>query len=95
MGLCGVPVLDDSRGGNVMRKTAGFQLVLLLAILAIITTTSGDETDSSHLAHLTAANGPQLDTSCDVCHVVPYTGVFIDSQDLANTTMQLRGQVSV
>jgi hypothetical protein len=72
-----------------MRKTAGFLLVLLLATLAIITTSSGDETDSSssHLAHLTAAYGPQLDTSCDVCHVVPYTGVFIDGQDLANTAV--------
>jgi len=50
-----------------MRKTAGFLLVLLLATLAIITTSSGDETDSSHVAHLTADYGPQLELCID-CH---------------------------
>ena len=69
-----------------MKKTAGFLLVLLLATLAIITTSSGDETDSSHLVHLTAVYGPLI-ASCDVCHVESYAGVFTDGQDLANTTV--------
>ncbi|MEK6195851.1 MAG: hypothetical protein N2F24_16675, partial [Deltaproteobacteria bacterium] len=54
-----------------MRKTAGFLLVLLLATLAIITTSSGDETDSSHVAHLTADYGPQLELCID-CHDTAY-----------------------
>ena len=69
-----------------MRKTAGFLIVLLLTTLASITTSSGDETDTSHLAHLTAAFGPLI-TSCDVCHFVSYSDMYVDGQDFANTTV--------
>jgi len=69
-----------------MRKKAGFLIVFLLATLTIITTSSGDETDSSHQAHLTAAYGP-LVASCDVCHVESYAGMFVDGQDFATTTV--------
>jgi len=52
-----------------MKKTAGFLLVLLLAILAIITTSSGVENDFAHQAHDgTALFGPQPGLSCTDCH---------------------------
>ena len=69
-----------------MRKTVGFLFVLLLATITIITTSSGDETESSHLVHLTAGYGPLI-ASCDVCHVESYAGEFIDGQDFANTNV--------
>jgi len=72
---------------HIMRKTTGFLLVLLLATITIITSSSANETDNSHVAHLTAAYGPLIGSTCDVCHVVPYTGAFVDGQDLANTTV--------
>jgi len=69
-----------------MRKAAGLLFVFLLTTLAVITSSFGDQTDSSHQAHLTAGNGPHI-ASCDVCHVESYAGVFIDGQDFANTTV--------
>ncbi|KPK36732.1 MAG: hypothetical protein AMK70_01255 [Nitrospira bacterium SG8_35_1] len=69
-----------------MRKAVGFLFVFLLASLAIITTSSGDETVISHQAHQTAAHGP-LVASCAVCHAVHGPGIFADGQDLANTTV--------
>ena len=67
-------------------KDGGIPTCCFISDITIIATSSGDETDTSHLAHLTAAYGPHL-ASCDVCHVVPYTGMFVDGQDLANTTV--------
>ncbi|MFC1827864.1 LamG domain-containing protein, partial [Thermodesulfobacteriota bacterium] len=53
-----------------MRKAAGFLIVLFLATLVVITTSSGDETNSSHVVHLDDPYGPQI-TTCGDCHPVP------------------------
>ena len=58
-----------------MRKTAGFLLILLLATLVVISTSSGDQSDSSHQVHLTATYGPQISV-CDDCHPASFVGVF-------------------
>ena len=50
-----------------MRKAAGFILVLFLATLVVITTSSGDDTDWSHVVHLSATYGPQI-AACGNCH---------------------------
>jgi hypothetical protein len=67
-----------------MRKAAGFLLVLFLATLVVITTSSGDETDSSHVVHLPtgapyygAPYGPQI-AICEDCHPTDFKGVFTD-----------------
>jgi len=67
-----------------MRKTVGFLIVLLFANLAIVATSTADQTSISHVAHLSAAHGPQI-TCTTSCHVDPYAGLFLDGQDLANT----------
>ena len=71
----------------------GGLVVLLFATLAILTIAAGDETSISHPAHLTAAYGPLLGTSCDTCHDtgnLPYFKSGIDGNgdsniDLAET----------
>jgi hypothetical protein len=70
-----------------MKRAAGFLLVLLLATLVVISTSSGDETDSSHLVHTDATYGPQI-TCNTFCHVDPGMttgGNFLDGNDLATT----------
>ena len=70
-----------------MRKAAGFLFVLLFATLVVITTSSGDETDDSHVVHLTATYGPQIGSSCDVCHGTETPPLFSDGQNLTSTTV--------
>ena len=69
-----------------MRKTVGFLIVLLFVNLAIVATSTADQTSISHVAHLSAAHGPQI-TCTTSCHVDPYAGLFLDGQNLANTTL--------
>ena len=69
-----------------MRKAAGFLLVLFLATLVVITTSSGDETDSSHVVHLTATYGPQI-AICDDCHPASFVGVFTDAANIDFTNV--------
>ena len=61
-----------------MRKAAGFLLVLFLATLVVITTSSGDQTNSSHVVHLSAPYGPQI-TTCGDCH--PVTSECVSAGD--------------
>ncbi len=72
-----------------MKRAAGFLLILLLATFVGIATSSGDETDSSHVVHLTAPYGPGITcgTSCHVTDGMTTGGQFLDSQNLANTTV--------
>jgi hypothetical protein len=72
-------------GGACHENTGGALVVFLFSTFAILTNSVGDETDISHQAHLTAASGPLL--ACGACHVTPYAGVFLDGQDLDNTTV--------
>ena len=68
-----------------MRKAAGFLLVLLLATLVVIATSSGDETDSSHVVHLTATYGPQI--TCADCHGTETPPLLSDGPNLTFTTV--------
>jgi hypothetical protein len=69
-----------------MRKTGEFLIVLLFATLAFVAKSIADETSVSHVAHLSGAHGPQI-TCGTSCHVDPYTGLFLDGKDLANTNV--------
>jgi hypothetical protein len=60
-----------------MRKTAGFLLVLFLATLVVITTSSGDEFTNSHPTHLEADYGPKIQT-CGDCHPASNDCVGLD-----------------
>jgi hypothetical protein len=70
-----------------MRKAAGILFVLFFATLVVITTTSGDETDNSHLVHTDYAYGPGItcDTSCHVSSGMTIGGDFLDGYDLTST----------
>ena len=69
-----------------MRKAAGFLLILFLATLVFISTSSGHH-DSSHEAHLTDAYGPKLGAACGNCHPTSYVGVFTDVKNLEYTNV--------
>src|SRR5210317_2140948 len=76
---------DTNRVKFFMRKAAGFLLVLLLATLVVISTSSGDETDSSHVVHTDATYGPQI--TCADCHGTETPPTLSGPSNLPNTNV--------
>jgi len=80
-----------NEGGRIMRKAAGVLFVFLLATLFVITTSSGDQQDSSHQVHLSADYGPQITCgTSNYCHTdtgMTAGGQFLDGQIFTTTTV--------